>query len=67
MADRFNMLLNETNNLRNVFVLWKSQQDNCPLIAALSEVDQKQLEELHLRTQRHLRAIGQEEKASPQE
>ncbi len=60
MAGTFNMLLNETKNLKNVFALWKSRQDNCPLIAALSEVDQKQLEELNLRTQRHLRAIEQD-------
>ena len=47
------------NNIRDVIAFPKTQRGQCLLTDAPSEVDAKQLEELNLRTQKHLRAIEQ--------
>jgi aspartyl-tRNA synthetase len=51
------MLLTGTDNIRDVIAFPKTQRGQCLLTDAPSEVDQKQLDELNLRTQRHLRAV----------
>jgi aspartyl-tRNA synthetase len=58
--DRMIMLLTGTENIRDVMAFQKTQRGQCLLTEAPSEVDQKQLDELNLRTQRHSHIIEEE-------
>ena len=47
------MLLTGTENIRDVIAFPKTQRGQCLMTDAPSEVDQKQLDELNLRVQKH--------------